>query len=171
MPVLTSYAVDNDRSFRTALEKAKALAEDMRRPLELVSKDFFKSQDGLWNTSGAGRYPDLTTRYKIQKENRWGFIYPLLEASGALRRSLTNPSDSNAVAEIVNRDTLVMGTKLPYARAVQSKRKFLFIGPEAQKFATTAHMGRVDRWKKIFRDHLLEGLGAPGADPKTFDVK
>ncbi len=33
-------------------------------------------------------------------------------------------------------------------------RKFLFIGPEAKRFATSDQMGRLKRWTDIISDHV-----------------
>lgn len=165
----TSYSVDNDGKFRAALERAKGLVSDLRTPLTLIAQDFFKSQKAIWMLSGPGQYPDLSARYKVLKQKKYGFMYPILEATGALKRSMTNPKDPNAISEIINKDTLIVGTRVPYAKFHQSDeprktlplRKFLFIGPEAPRFATSEQMGRLYRWNNILNAYVLGVMGAP----------
>ncbi len=171
MPLITSYAVDNDRRFREQLARAKEAVGDLRIPLNLVAKDFFKSQAAIWKNKGPGRYPDLSPGYKKAKKSKWGFIYPILRASGALERSMTDPKDPNAIAEIINRDTLLLGTRVSYGIYAQQGsplRKFLFIGPEAPSFATSEQMGRLERWNNILNSHVLRVLGAPVDNPNVF---
>lgn len=158
MPVTTKYSIDSSR-LDERLRRAREAAKDFRIPFSLIAKDFFQSQKKAFESSGPDRYPDLSPTYKRLKKARYGFIYPILEARGLLKKSLTDENDPNAVAEVVNRDKLLLGTKLPYAQYVQRRRKFLFIGPEASKYATGPQMERIERWQKIFGDHIKESLG------------
>lgn len=159
--MVTSYSVDNDRSFRNALARAKAGASELSQPLEAVGKDFFRTQAPAFSSSGANRYPDLSPEYKAQKKSRWGFVYPILKASGLLEKSMVDPKDENAVAEVISGDTLILGTKLPYAPYVNASRPFLFIGPEA-KGASSEQAARPERWKRILEVHVLGKLQDAG---------
>jgi hypothetical protein len=156
--VVTSYSVDNDRRFRNALARAKAEASDFSTPLEVVGKDFFKTQGPAFASSGASRYPDLSPGYKAQKKSRWGFIYPILKASGLLEKSMTDPNDPNAVAEVIGGETLILGTKVPYAPFLNASRPFIFIGPEKPRQASSEQMARPDRWARILNVHVLGKL-------------
>jgi len=79
-------------------------------------------------------------------------------------RSVTTPSSKDSINQIVNKDTLIIGTRTPYgifhqsdeARNTLPLRKFLFIGPEARKFATSAQIGRLQRWLGIMEAYLEE---------------
>ncbi len=168
MPVTTSYSVDPEKKFREDLERAKAQASDLREPLGAISKDFFKSQGAVWKRKGPGDYPDLSDAYKKLKQKRYGFLYPILEARGLLKRSMTDPRDENAVSDIVNGDTLLVGTRLPYAPFLNARRKFLFIGPEAARLATNEQMDRPERWKNILGSYVLRSLGVSVESPDKF---
>jgi hypothetical protein len=111
--------------------------------------------------SGPGQYPDLRPSTKAHKQAAGKPIYPILRDSGLLERSMTNPTDPNAVNEIINKSTLLIGTKVEHGlfpqvgAGRQPVRKFLFIGPEAARFATSDQMGRLQRWTSILQDHVV----------------
>lgn len=164
----TSYAVDNERKFRNAVERARRECTDLRIPLGLITKDFFKSQKSIWALKSPGQYPDLAPSTKRQRWAQGQPVYPILKRSGALEKSMTEPNDPNAIAQIINRSVLVLGTRVPYASHHQfgtfriPERKFLFIGPEAPRFATNEMMGRPERWLNILNGFVLarlEGVG------------
>jgi phage gpG-like protein len=169
----TSYSVDNDKRFRRALDEARNAVGDLRIPLTLISRDFFKSQKAIWLLSGPGQYPDLAPSTKRAKQKAGKPIYPILKDSGLLERSMTNPTDANAVNEIFGKSTLIVGTKVQYGVYHQSDaprkhlplRKFLFIGPEAARFATDEQKGRLQRWVSILQAHVIaqsRRIGEPG---------
>ncbi len=162
----TSYSVDNDKKFRNYLAKVGAKVSDLTIPLTLISKDFYKSQKAIFMLKSAGQYPDLSPNYKKRKQKKWGFVYPILKASGALEASTTDPTDSQAINEIVNRNELIIGTRVPYGVYHQSDsprsklplRKFLFIGPEAGRFAMSEQTGRLQRWIGILEGFMGEAM-------------
>ena len=166
----TSYSVDNDRRFRNALARAQVEVTDLTIPLTLISKDFFKSQKAIWALKGPGQYPDLAKSTKKKREREGRPYYPILKRSGLLEKSMTDPRDANAIAEIVNKQGLILGTRVSYGIFHQSDRgrkkiplrKFLFIGPEAKKFATSDMMGRPERWLNIINSFILEKLKTVG---------
>lgn len=160
----TSYKVDNDRRFREALRAAGEQVSDLTIPLTLIARDFYKSEKAIFSLQGPGQYPDLSTAYKASKLKAVNFVYPILKRSGRLASSVTDPSSSDAINQIINKNTLVIGTKVSYGVFHQSDaprkkiplRKFLFIGPEAPKFATSDQMGRLQRWTQILADYVDE---------------
>jgi hypothetical protein len=162
----TSYSVDNDRLFREALAKAREQSSDLRIPLGLIARDFFKSQKAIWMLKSEGGYPPLAQSTIDRKERANKPIYPLLKDTGLLEQSMTNPKHPQGVNLIVNKTTLLLGTKVEYGVYHQSDRprkkiplrKFLFIGPEARRFATSDQMGRLVRWVKILEDNVLKQL-------------
>jgi hypothetical protein len=167
----TSYNVDNDRKFRNAIDQALTQVNDLTIPLTLITKDFFRSQRAIWNLKGPGQYPDLAESTKKSKLMAGIPVYPILKRTGALEKSMVNPSDSNAVAQIVNRKGLILGTRVAYGVYHQSDRprgpiplrKFLFIGPEAPRFASSDQMGRLDRWLNILNGYVAEKLTVMGS--------
>lgn len=166
--IATSYEIDNDKKFQSALIRAKAVTDDLSVPLGLISKDFYKSERAIFLLKGPGQYPDLKESTKAQKL-RLGFsVYPILKRTGRLEGSVTNPSHPDAVNQIINKRTLVIGSTVPYgvyhqSDAPRSKiplRKFLFIGPES-RFANSDQQGRVGRWLNILNSYVLKKLGEP----------
>lgn len=161
-----SYSADNDKKFREAVARAGAAVKDLTIPLTLISKDFYKSEMAIFQLQGPGQYPDLADSTKKQKLKLTGEIYPILRRSGALERSVTDPTDSQAINQIVGGYQLIIGTRVPYAAFHQSDqprkkiplRKFLFIGPEAPRFALSEQVGRLERWLGILDSFMEQKL-------------
>lgn len=166
----TSYTVDNDRRFRNALEKASEVSQDLRVPFGLILRDFYKSEQAIFKLKGPGKYPPFKgeinpktgmTTYQAQKKKKVGFDYPLLVRTGPLSASLLGPNNKGSISKITKL-SLVFGTGIDYGIYHQSDeprskillRKFLFIGPEAPRFATSEQMGRLKRWLQIMGDHI-----------------
>lgn len=169
----TSYSLQNDAAFKAGLTRALAEVSDLRIPFGLILKDFYKSQAAIFKLQSAGQYPDFKgtrgedglTPYQRAKKKKYGFDYPLLKASGALEKSTTTPSSKGSIAQI-SPLSMAFGTSIPYAIYHQSDaprskiplRKFLFIGPEAGRFATSEQKGRLQRWLNILNDHVLKTI-------------
>jgi len=170
----TSYSVDNDRKFRNAIKRAAAVSEDLRVPFGLISKDFYKSEQAIFKLKGPGKYPPFKgtinpktgrTQYQQEKLEAVGFDYPLLVRTGSLAASLLGPSNKGSINKITKL-SLTIGTAIEYgiyhqSDAARSKiplRKFLFIGPEAPKFATSEQMGRAQRWQGYMQDHIAKNV-------------
>lgn len=156
--VKTSYKVDPQRVFRNALKEARSVTSDLTAPLELIAKDFYRTEPPTFQKGASGGYPDLSPGYKAAKKRDVGFVYPMLVRSGALRASMTTPSDPNAVKLILNKRSLFIGTRVKYASLVQAKRPFLFLGPEEPAVATDEQKGRLERWVNILMDHCVAVL-------------
>jgi len=169
----TSYQVDNDKSFRDAIKRASEVSQDLRVPFGLILQDFYKSQQAIFKLKGPGRYPvfqgprgeDGKTNYQREKIESVGFDYPLLVRTGALAASLLGPSNPGSISQITKL-SLMFGTSIRYGIYPQSDdarrrvplRKFLFIGPEASRFATSDQIGRLQRWNAIVADHVMRSL-------------
>lgn len=176
----TSYSVDNDKRFRNALQRVADQIGDLRVPFGQISRDFYRSEQAIFKLKGPGQYPPLSTRafrawwekdkelnreypegYREYKRAKYGFDYPLLVRSGRLAASLTGPRNRDSI-NIIGKTTLVIGSATPYgiyhqSDAPRSKiplRKFLFIGPEAKRFANSDQMGRLDRWVGYLFDYM-----------------
>jgi hypothetical protein len=54
-----SYKIENDKAFFQALEDAKKKIGNLKVPLQLISKDFYKSQKAIFCLKKYGQYPDL----------------------------------------------------------------------------------------------------------------
>jgi hypothetical protein len=169
----TSYVVDNDKKFRIAMKRAANVSTDLRVPFGLILKDFYKSEQAIFKLSGPGKYPpfkgergaDGLTKYQRAKIEDVGHDYPLLVRTGALMNSLLGPNNRGSISKITNL-SLTFGTSIKYGIYHQSDeprskiplRKFLFIGPEAPRFATSDQMGRLQRWRGYMIDHVERQL-------------
>jgi phage gpG-like protein len=166
----TSYSVDNDNRFRDALKNASETVIDFRIPFGLILADFYKSQQAIFMLKGPGQYPPISDKYGKRKQAKVGFKYPLLVRSGRLSASLLGPNNSGSIAKITKL-SLTFGTSVPYgiyhqsdkARTKIPLRKYLFIGPEAKRYATSDQMGRLERWLTIVSDHVKNVAKRSGA--------
>lgn len=113
---------------------------------------------------------DITkSPYQKRKLKKFGFDYPLLVATGRLAASITQPSAPGSVNQITKL-SFIVGTTVRYGIFHQSDeprskiplRKFVFIGPEAPRFATSDQMGRLERWLNYMNDHVLKQLKKQG---------
>lgn len=168
----TSYSIDNDRIFRDALELSRKRLGDLRIPLTLISRDFYRSQKAIWKLKSEGQYPDLAESTKADKQRHGYPVYPALMRSGKLRDAASTPTAAGSINRIVHQDTLYVGVDdavIPYAGFHQDgtrrmpMRKYLFIGPEARKFATVDQVGRLERWVDILAAYVVEACGPIGA--------
>jgi phage gpG-like protein len=174
----TSYSVDNDGKFRAALKRAAEVSTDLRIPFGLILSDFYKSQAAIFKLQGPGQYPPFKgdkvgdtgkTRYQLEKIKAVGHDYPLLVRSGALANSLLGPNNKGSVA-LIGKSSLIIGTLIKYGIYHQSDeprskiplRKFLFIGPEASRFATSEQAGRLQRWLGILEHHIQTQIKKAG---------
>lgn len=166
----TSYSVDNDRKFRESLKEASKVSQDFRVPFGLISADFYKSEQAIFKLKSAGKYPPFKgvinpktghTPYQDRKLRKYGFDYPLLVRTGALANSMLGPSNKGSV-NVRGPLSLTIGTTIAYGVYHQSDegrdkiplRKFIFIGPEAPRFATSEQQGRLERWLGIMSDFI-----------------
>lgn len=169
----TSYIVDNDKSFKAAIQRAVDASGDLRVPFGLIAADFYRSEQAIFALKSPGQYPDYVggekSRYASAKEKKKGFRYPLLVYSGRLAASMLGPANSGSI-NTIGPTTMLIGTSVPYGIYHQSDqprtkiplRKFLFIGPEAPTFATSDQAGRPERWMNILNDWALKAAKASG---------
>lgn len=195
----TSYEIENDKKFARALSRAANAVGNLETPLRQIAADFRKSRKAIFALKSAGQYPDLSTRplrvwwerpetglndfypggYKEYKTAKYGFAYPILKATGRLEGSLTDRNDPEHI-ERINVDELQIGTAVPYGVYHQSDsprtkiplRKFLFIGPEAPRFAKgDALKGFPERALNTLNAYVLRQTGlsikeATGVEPR-----
>lgn len=101
--------------------------------------------------------------YQNRKLRKFGFDYPLLVATGKLAASVTTPNASGSV-NLITKLSFVVGTSLSYGifhqsdspRSKMPLRKFVFIGPEAPRFATSQQQGRLQRWVGYIEDYAVK---------------
>lgn len=180
--------IQNLAAFLEAVEEAKKYAADLTDPLHRIgrqwmrtNKNFFRQSPGMFADLSNGRggqkvrgFGDKRTGekgggiggYKLAKQRRWGFIYPILRASGALERSLTVPGDPNNLFEILNRETLILGTRA-VSRDGANYPAFLNNGTRympARNFLTISELTQA-AWIRELKEFIGAAWGAPGKPP------
>lgn len=151
----TSYKVDNDRAFRRNLDKAIKTVGDLRFVMGEISRDIFKTTKQNFILKGSGKYPPLSPKYAAFKKKIKPNA-PILVFSQDLMKSVTGTGSKNTIRKI-GKQSLVQGTKLPYAKYVQEGtrkmpfRKFLFIN-DAQTI----------RFERIMADYVASRLEVLG---------
>lgn len=169
----TSYVLENDKIFKQTLEDASQVVSDLRVPFGLIGRDFYRSEKAIFKLKGPGQYPEFKgeklpsgrTRYQEAKIKKVGFDYPLLVRSGALAASITTPNAKGSLYQVTPL-SLVIGSTIPYGIFHQSDeprsriplRKFVFIGPEAPRFANSDQQGRLQRWVAIIEDYAVKSF-------------
>lgn len=162
-----SYTVDNDRIFRNQIQRALLEVNNLTVPFNQIAFDWYKSNKSIFGLKGPGQYPDLSKGYRKFKIIKYGFDYPILKATGRLESSVLS-KDSPESIYINTGQSITLGTQVPYGIYHQSDRsrskiplrKFIFIGPEAPRFATSEQMGRPERWLNIINNYVLKKMGA-----------
>ncbi len=185
------YVFDENSEFQKKVKHLYEQTKDLTIPLRLIASSWFRGNKSIFDSNriGPGRYTDLSEKpffarwerdnpdlmrfykggYKEYKKAKHGFVYPILKATGKLERSITDPSDSNSVNLIINKSTLVLGTKVDYGIYHQSQtergkrktgrampyRPFLFVGVE-QIAPNDIKNNRLKTWMQILDNHFKQ---------------
>lgn len=158
--MVVEFSVDPDKQLQQIIQKTAQEVEDLSIPFALMTQSWFKSNRAIFALSGAGKYEDLSDVYKPAKQRDVGFVYPILRKSGALEESITKPGDSNSVAVTINKNTLILGSKIPYGPFHQfgtrkmPARPFVLIG--AEQVAPEEVNLRRSAWIEILADYVLQ---------------
>jgi len=177
-----SYEIANDKAFQDVLKKAEISVSDFRPVFGAIAKAFYKENRAIFALKSQGKYPDfggfkpftriryqgewMTRRdaYRLQKIRKVGFAYPLLLREGDLARSLTRPSDPQAIKEIT-KETMILGSNVEYFKYHQSDaprkkiplRKPLFLDDKDDPIGA-AGPRRLQRWKDIVETFVSDKL-------------
>lgn len=156
------FEVDPDKKFQAAINKALTEVDDLTLPFNLITQSWFKTNMAIFALKGPGKYQDLSESYKRSKNKLFGFLYPILKATGALESSITQAGSPGSIAEVINKTTLILGSSIPYAADHQNgnpskhlpARPWLFTGGEQSSpdFATR----RRDIWIKTIATHVAK---------------
>jgi phage gpG-like protein len=171
---MVNFEVDPQKKLSQILRDASKQVQDLTLPLNLIAQQWFKSNNAIFALKGPGKYTpfqgrkdkDGKTRYQKQKIADHGFDYPLLLAGGRLMRSITDPKDTSSVNQIINKNSLVVGTSVEYAiyhqskaaRSVIPRRPMILFGNE--QVAPGSLNIRISQWQKILYDYVGDVLGA-----------
>jgi hypothetical protein len=96
------------------LDALLGVVDDLRPLWEQLIADFYKEQKTRFQLSGAGRYKDLAPSTKVSKQRLYGFVYPILFATGELAASLTSRGAAGALAVSTPRG-MILGTRVKHA--------------------------------------------------------
>jgi hypothetical protein len=174
----TEFKVANLESFLRSVKDAQKQCADLSVPFTQIGQDWMRSNKTIFSYSGAGPWADLSGGrarhdskgryqspdggYKAQKLKKWGFVYPILKASGELERSLTVPGDPNSLF-VVKPTGIEIGTKVvskdgaPYPAFLAHGTRTM----PARNYLTIPAIS-VMRWKQILQTFIVGKLTAPG---------
>lgn len=162
-----SFIVDPDKRFAKAVAKAIDQVGDIKLPLQLIAKQWFQSNKAFFALKSEGKFIDLKDSTKDYKERNYGFIYPILRAAtGNLESSITSPEGSNSINLIINNNSLVLGTSVPYASYLQfgtkkmAARPFVMIG--AEQTGPDEFNQRRQRWIELIQNYVKAKLEPVG---------
>lgn len=162
--------VDPQGALAKALGEASAKVSDLTLPLNLIAQQWFKSNVAIFTLVGAGKYVDLTDLYKKRKTKAKGSPYPILKWSGALESSITDPTNAFSIHNIINRNSLLLGTRItsktgaPYAyflhngTSKMAARPVVLFGNE--QVAPSSLTARIDGWRKLILAEVARQTGA-----------
>lgn len=182
----TQIQIANLSSFLASVEEAKKKVADLSTPLRKIGLDWMRTNSLIFTQGAGGSWADLNSRgrgvkvrgfgpkktgedsgraggYKLQKLRRWGFVYPILVASGRLKRSMTVPGDSDSLFDILNKSTLILGTRV----ASKDGTNYPFILHHGSKyfparpFMTVSQLS-VSRWKSILKAFVAQAANSTG---------
>ncbi len=164
MSVKIELSIENYAEFQRSIDRAKQVTNDLRIPFTSIAKHWFQGNKSIFTLKGKGKYEDLSPDYKVWKTRKLGSPYPILKLTGRLEKSLTNPTAPEAVSEVVNKDTLLLGTRVPYAGHLHygtknmPARPVVFIGPEEPYVSNMEHKKRPKIWIEIMNDFIAQKL-------------
>lgn len=163
--------VDPQGKFKKALRAAGKKSQDLRIPFREITASWYKVNMALFTFKSKGPFKDLSKKYKKVKRKKWKFVYPILKASGKLEASLTVPTDPNTIASVLNKKTLILGTKVttlkgaPYPTYLQTgtskmpARPFMVLGTEKGKWAKSTHVQRrLIFWMEVLAIYIADTL-------------
>lgn len=160
---MITLQIKNEDQFKKALSDAARKAGDLTVPLKEMAADWFVTNQPIFSSRRLAGWPDLKDKTKDKKKTKYGYIYPLLEATGRLRASITDPTSPDAIDLLVNKKNIKVGTRVPYGIYHQQggskipQRKFVFItnSPGAPAIAQTIGEKRIKRWKGFLKSYLV----------------
>lgn len=122
-----------DQKLVDTLNKLTKELNDLTIPLTLIIQQWLKSNVAIFSLKSPGKYADFKygdkSKYKKEKIKKYGFAYPLLKAQGMLERSLTQPGDPSGITKIINKQSLLLGSKEKTAKWHQFGTKYMAARP------------------------------------------
>ena len=155
----------------TGLQKlmadAFARTGDLTVPLTIIKDEWLKGNMVIESMKSApALWKDLSPKYKRRKESILGSAYPMMVFSGRLIASIAKPGTSESIAQIVGKQSLILGTKVPYAKyhqegtATMPRRPIIVFGAEqifSSSYDGSATTERIKRWSEILESWIING--------------
>lgn len=115
-----SLNVEGEQQVARMLSRVTEKINDLRPFLDSAAGFLVATMGDQFSGEGSrtGGWAPLSPRYAADKARRWG-SKPILEASGAMKASLTGTGGRN-ISRQIGGDTLEFGTSVPYARYHQT---------------------------------------------------
>lgn len=114
-PFIT-IGVDGEDQYNRAFSRLDAVFDDLRPIWPDVRDAFWQIEREQFESEGSkgasGKWAALSARYKRQKIRQYGAGKKILEASGALKASLT--SDAPGSYYSANEEEMAVGSTIPY---------------------------------------------------------
>lgn len=163
MVVKAEFKPDFD-DFIKLMRRAEKRVGDLRPALESMAVRWFRSNNALFTLQSKGGYEnDLSDDYKILKDKKVGFIYPIGKFSGRLEKSLTQMGSSEAIKQFIGKNGIEVGTSTPYSGFLQEGTKFMPARPPvmlgSEKQASVPQSKNIEEWMRILRGFVGETLG------------
>jgi len=158
--------VDPKGELRKTFQEIGNKVSDLTIPMGLITQSWFKTNRAIFSLKSAGKYVDLTEKYKKFKIRHLGSAYPILKLSGQLEASITEPTDGYAVHYMINKLSLALGTRVvskdgaPYGYFLHHGTKKMPARPVvlfgAEQVAPSGLNKRVEAWRKILLDYVVK---------------
>ena len=198
----------NSKEFDAEVAEALKVVKDLRPAFIQIAREFYKTNRAIFALKSAGKYPDFSgplvretwknpgrpdlrtrdgnlTAYQNTKVKA-GVTpkgYPLLRFSGRLEKSITDPSNSDAIT-IITQASVVLGTSVKnedgdyYPNFHQSSeprkkipfRPFLFLDPTTVGAPSAIISRRNEAWVKAIRSYAFRAMSKLGAVKEGDDV-
>ncbi len=144
-----NLGVEGEKRLRAVLQVSIDAIDDMDPAWQRIRDDFAEEEKDWLDSEGRGSFRRLSPAYAARKAAKYG-NKPILQRSGRLRASLTDPNDRDFVYR-AERLRVVLGTKVRYARYHQK-------GTRTMPRRPPVRMGRDagKRWSRIIHEHLFE---------------
>jgi phage gpG-like protein len=148
-----------DRDLQKAIRQTINDVGDLTIPFGLIAQSWFKTNRAISSLKSPGKYKDLSEAYKPTKKKKWGYLYPILGASGKMLSSITLPGP-DSINMVINKTTLVLGSKVSYGKYHQygtnrmPARPWILLGPE--QVAPPEINRRKDAWIKVLQDFVVQ---------------
>lgn len=157
---MVRFEVDPTKKFASALDKVSKEVGDLTVPMTLIAQSWFKTNRAIYSLKGPGKYVDLSPEYKVQKRKEFGFVYPVLKATGRLEKSITQPDSPESVNRILNKNTLFLGTTTPYAGFLQEGTSRMPARPPvllgSEQVSPPEVNRRIDAWIQILAQYAVD---------------